>query len=221
MPLIMIFTMIALVSFALFYYGTGKDKRVLLLLPWGLLIGSLAYAGFFQKTDTLPPRIVVVIVPAVLYVIWLYRKLPVQHLASRVLLSIHILRVPVELVLYRLYHTGKIPVIMTFEGWNFDILVGITAALLWLYTLITGRNISHKLFKVWNILGLVFLGIIVCVATLSAPSPVQTLAFDRPNLAIISFPFTLLPAVIVPVVLLSHLLCLKAMGHAVKTGATP
>lgn len=46
---------------------------------------------------------------------------------------------------------------------------------------------------------------IVIRALLSFPSPMQQLAFDQPNRAIIYFPFIWLPTVVVPIILFSHL----------------
>lgn len=40
------------------------------------------------------------------------------------------------------------------------------------------------------------------------------IGFDQPNVALLSFPYTWLPAVVVPTVLLSHLLCLKKKSSA-------
>lgn len=203
-----IFLVIVFLSLVLFYYGTGKDKKVLLFFSlWTAAIGIASGSGFFGH-NTLPPRILVVIIPAVIYTVWLYWYLRDHQLQPGILLSVHILRIPVELVLYRLYVLGKVPVLMTFEGWNLDILTGSSALLLWLYLIATRKGLSSRLFRIWNISGLLFLGIIVGIALLSAPSPVQQLAFDRPNRALLEFPYTLLPAVVVPIVLLSHLLCL-------------
>ena len=204
------FMVIVLLALLLFYVGTGKDKRVLyFFLVWATITGTLSGVGFFSVTAALPPRIAWVMIPAVLYVIWFYRNLTTDKIQIDTLLAIHVLRIGVELVLLGLYRQGRVPVLMTFEGWNFDILSGVTAVLLLLYRLFTGQGINHTVFLVWNILGLVFVAIIVSIATLSAPSPLQQLAFEQPNRAVLDFPYTLLPAVIVPVVVLSHLLSLK------------
>jgi hypothetical protein len=52
---------------------------------------------------------------------------------------------------------------------------------------------------------------IVVNAALSAPSVVQQFAFEQPNIAILYFPFNLLPAVIVPLVLFSHLAAIRQL----------
>lgn len=204
------FIAITCLSVVLFYFGTGKqNKGFLLYTCWILGIAVLSWLGFFKNTTAMPPRILLVIIPAIIFVIHSFRKIELVGLKRNYLIGIHILRIPVELILFQLYLQGKIPVIMTFAGWNFDILMGISAAIILGWTIITEKEINPNFFRLWNIVGIVFLTIIVGTAILSAPSPIQQLAFDQPNLAILQFPYTLLPAVVVPVVLLSHLLCLK------------
>jgi hypothetical protein len=95
---------------------------------------------------------------------------------------------------------------MTFSGWNFDILTGISAFLLLLYIVLTKRKLNSLFFLVWNIIGILFLLIIVSLAILSAPFPIQQFAFNQPNIAVLEFPYCFLPTCVVPIVLLSHLL---------------
>lgn len=63
----------------------------------------------------------------------------------------------------------------------------------------------------WNFLGLALLIVIVVLAVLSAKTPLQQFAFDRPNIAVAYFPFNWLPSVVVPIVLLSHLAALRQL----------
>ena len=43
------------------------------------------------------------------------------------------------------------------------------------------------------------------MALRSFPSPLQSMAFDQPNRAIMYFPFVWLPSIVVPIVLFSHI----------------
>ncbi|MBK6267162.1 hypothetical protein JKA74_19110 [Marivirga sp. S37H4] len=201
---------ITLLSLVLFFLGTGKDKKVLIFFSlWAVFIAVLSYSGFFLNTETLPPRMLLVIVPAIFYTIYFYKKIEIAKVKRNVLVAIHIVRLPVEITLYQLFLHGKVPVIMTYEGWNFDIVIGLSAIMLVFYLAFVKRNINKRLLRIWNILGIGFLTVIVMIAILSLPSPIQQLAHEQPNVAILEFPFTLLPAVVVPIVLLSHLLILK------------
>lgn len=204
------FILIALIAPALYIVATGKPSAGLIAyLLWVLVVCTLCYNGFFNITDTLPPRMLLVIAPAIVFVIYNYKTIHTQQLDYPLLISLHILRIPVEITLYRLCLLGKLPLIMTFKGYNFDILMGVSAIAILLWWLLVKGRINAAIFKLWNIAGILFLAIIVSMAILSAPSPIQLLAFDQPNVALLQFPFVLLPALVVPLVLLSHLLCLK------------
>jgi hypothetical protein len=61
---------------------------------------------------------------------------------------------------------------------------------------------------VFNLIGLGLLINIVTIAVLSLPTPMQRFGFDRPNIAVLYFPYVLLPTVIVPIVLFAHLAAL-------------
>lgn len=223
----LIFISTSIAAIALFWLGTGKSKAVLAAgLLWWMAVALLSATGFFQHTKYALPRVMLAVnLPAILYVIWMYRQLPVSRISENHLLAVHMLRVPVELVLYRLFLEGKVPLVMTFKGWNPDIITGISAIVLLLYTLYTGKSLNRRLFRIWNIAGIIFLAIIVTIAVLSAPSPLQQFAYHQPNVAILQFPYTLLPGMVVPLVLLSHLLCLKSSSSrktaSHSTGASP
>jgi hypothetical protein len=203
-----LFLLITLMSLLLFYLGTGKNKHFLLIFPaWLIISGSLALAGVFERNTVLLPAAMLFTISLVIYIL---KRSPVQKLNMKYLLAVHILRVPVELTLYELCLQRKIPELMTFNGWNFDILMGISAFILLVILLWKGR-LNPRLFLAWNITGLFFLLFIVGLAILTSPLPVQQFAFDQPNVAVLSFPYCFLPFVVVPVVLMSHVLLLKKL----------
>ena len=105
---------------------------------------------------------------------------------------------------------------MTFEGRNFDIIAGITAPLI-AYFGFTIEKLSRQIILVWNFICLGLLINIVATALLSAPSPLQKLAFDQPNIAILNFPFSWLPTFIVPVVLFGHLVSIRQLTRRQTT----
>ncbi|MFD2555125.1 hypothetical protein [Sphingobacterium tabacisoli] len=123
---------------------------------------------------------------------------------------LNIVRIPVELVLFWLFLNGAIPELMTFEGRNFDIIAGITAPIVAYFGLVKGK-VNRKIILGWNFVCLGLLMNIVIHAFLSAPSPVQKIAFEQPNIAILNFPFSWLPTFIVPVVLFGHLVSIRQL----------
>jgi hypothetical protein len=178
------------------------------ILPfWLILQATIATTGFYRITETNPPRLILfAILPAILVIIglFIFSRETIEKLPLKTITLIHIIRIPVEIVLYWLFQNGQIPQVMTFEGRNFDILIGITAPFIaWL----TFRNdkINKPLLIVWNLLGLILLFNIVTHAALSLPSPLQQISFEQPNRAVLYFPFIWLPSSIVPIVLFCHL----------------
>jgi len=199
-----IFLLITLLTLYLIYLATGKNKKLILLfVVWQVVIGCMAIAGTFIIRPNLFP---IIMGCTILLTFFCFRKVDEQKLNLVFLLSIHVLRFPVEIILYVLYLQQKVPDLMTFSGWNFDILIGISALMLLLYVFFSRRKLNKHFFLIWNVTGIAFLLFIVSLAVLSSPLPIQQLAFDQPNVAVLEFPYCFLPTCVVPIVLLSHLL---------------
>lgn len=172
----------------------------------------VASRGFYHVTDTLPPRFLLLIAPAMLTVVLLMTtsrgRAWMRLMRPERLTLLHTVRVPVELTLWLLAGYGAIPTLMTFEGRNWDILAGLTAPIVY-YLYFKRQTLSRRSFVLWNVVSLATLANIVGHAILSAPSPFQKLAFDRPNIAIQYVPYVWLPSLVVPVVLFAHLASLS------------
>ena len=205
-----LFIGITLVTLILFYFGTGKNKVALITgILWLTTVGAIASTGYFENMSSKPPSFLWLIMVAIVLSIFFYKKVDSTKISPVFLIAVHTIRLPVELVLYQLFLLKLVPVLMTYYGWNFDIVMGISAILILIYWFLTGKKPGKHFLMVWNIMGLIFLSIIVTIAILSSKLPVQQLAFDQPNIAIPRFPFIYLPAYIVPVVCLSHILLMK------------
>lgn len=191
-----------------------------LLAFWLILQAMLGIGGFYLKTDGMPPRLILFgVIPALILIICYFlfaRENFIERLPLRILTFIHIIRIPVEIVLLWLFQQKLIPQIMTFEGRNFDILAGISAPLIaWLA--FRNKKVNRTLLIVWNFLVLGLLFNIVITAVLSFPFGFQQFGFDQPNRAVLYFPFNLLPTVVVPLVLFSHLISLwKLFKNSLK-----
>lgn len=190
-------------------FDTTPAKIVIFLISFSIFLQAiLALGGFYQNTSTVPPRLFLfAVLPALLLIISLFifaRKSFIEPLPLKILTVLHIIRIPVELILHSLYENKMIPQIMTFEGWNFDILSGITAPIVF-WLAFRGGKTNRTLLIIWNIFALLLLINIVTIAILSVASPIQRFAFEQPNRAVLFFPFIWLAAIIVPIVLFSHL----------------
>jgi hypothetical protein len=125
------------------------------------------------------------------------------------------IRIPVEITLWWLFLYNQVPVEMTFEGRNFDILAGITAPLI-AYFVFTKRKWSKKIALIWNVICLLLLLNIVALAFLSLPTPFQQLALENPNWGILYFPYLWLASFVAPAVLFSHLVSIYQLKSLSK-----
>lgn len=133
-----------------------------------------------------------------------------DQLNIKTLTLLHTIRIPVELVLFWLFMHKAIPELMTFEGRNFDILSGITAPIVYYFVFIKKKT-NTKFLVFWNFICLGLVITIAINAVLSLPTPFQQFAFEQPNVALLQFPFTLLPSVLVPMVVFSHLASIRQL----------
>lgn len=187
-------------------YDTIAAKTVVFLISfWLFFQGIFALYGFYKLNPTNLPFVGVL--PTVLLIVALFifaRKSFIEPLPLKTLTLLSVVRIPVELCIFWLFQNKLMPQIMTFEGWNFDILSGITAIFITWFAF-RGGNINRPILIAWNIFALLLLINIVTIAVLSAPLPIQKFAFEQPNVAVLYFPFIWLPTIIVPIVLFSHL----------------
>lgn len=216
-----IFILTTVLAIWMLFKASG-NKALFLFVP--LILAALqalgAKTGMFHNTLQTPPFILFVPMASILCIALLFvfksgRKM-LSALSLKQLTALHVVRIPVELVLYMLFLEKQVPELMTFAGQNPDILSGITAPLV---MLLFFRN--HKINKtaliIWNVLCLMLLFNIVIRAVLSLPTPFQQLGFDQPNIAILSFPYIWLPGIVVPIVLLSHLAALRQLFQTKKS----
>jgi heme/copper-type cytochrome/quinol oxidase subunit 4 len=213
LPVIFILTVLMTLFFL--YRGTGRSAAFTMIVFILALIQSVVgLSGFFTYTNSNPPRFALLLAIPLLIMLILFitprGRTMIDRFDPKWLTWLHIVRIPVELTLLGLFLHGKIPGIMTFEGRNLDIISGLTAPLIiWLGY--QQRKLPKIFLITWNLACLALLVNILIIAVLTLPTPFQQLAFDQPNVGVLYFPFVMLPGIVVPAVLLSHLVCLRAL----------
>lgn len=219
----LVFILTTFLTVFLFYKAANNSLRTLLIILFWLIIQAvISLQGFYTVTTTVPPRFMLLVLPPLLLTAILFftakGRQYIDNLNLKILTFLHIVRIAVEIVLFWLYIHKTIPLLMTFEGRNFDIISGLTAPLIFYFGFIK-KNIHKKILLLWNIACLVLLINIVIIAILSAPFSFQKFAFDQPNIAVLYFPFVWLPCCIVPLVLFSHLVLIKQLLNYNKAKA--
>jgi hypothetical protein len=207
-------------SLVLFYSKTENTRSkitniIVCLTIWLLVQMIISFKNFYSEdTFSFPPRFALLVLPPLITVLLLFitrsGRIFIDSLPLLNLTYLHIVRIPVELVLYWLFINKKVPELMTFAGRNFDILSGITAPLIAFFG-IKKKLFGNKILLAWNFICLALLLNIVINAVLSAPFAFQKFAFDQPNVAVLYYPFTWLPCFIVPVVLFCHLASIRIL----------
>jgi hypothetical protein len=209
-----LFVLTTLLSVFLFYKANPKSYTALVvILLWLVLQSQIARTGFYTVM-TMPPRFPLLVGPALLCIILLLvipkgRRF-LDSLDAKWLTLLHVVRIPVEIVLFYLFLYKVIPQEMTFEGRNFDILSGITAPFIYYFGYVK-QKLNRAVLLCWNFLCLGLLLNIVLNAIFALPYPFQKIAFDQPNIAVMYFPFIWLPCLIVPLVLLAHLVVIRKL----------
>lgn len=210
-PLFIVTTALSIILFA--QATPSRNFTMVFLLSWGLLMGVIANSGFFLDTSARPPRILFMMVPVlvVLSVFFISKKGRgiIDQMNLRALTLVHVVRIPVEIILMLLAIYKTIPQLLTYEGRNFDIIMGLTALpMVWL---IFRKGVNRKFLLWWNVAGVILLLNVVIHGVLSLPLPFQVFGFDQPNVAMLHAPYNLLPGVIVPVVMFSHLASIRLL----------
>jgi hypothetical protein len=203
-----LFLLTVILTVGIFHFANGKPtKLTFFILIWSLVHSILAYTGFYEKTDLIPPRFLLILIPVLLFIIFGLTKKRLNWITQkrRTDLStfLHTIRIPVEIILFYLFMDKMLPELMTFKGRNFDILAGISAPLigiLWLK-----KIINRNALIIWNVFGLFLILFVFINGILSSELPIQIFGFEQPTKAINYFPFVLLPATIVPIVIYMHI----------------
>lgn len=194
-----------------------------LLIGWLAFQAALSLNGFYYTNPSeFPPRFPVLILIPFLVILLLITTSKgrqfIDSLPLEKLTMLHIVRIPVELTLFGLFLHHAVPELMTFEGRNPDIFSGLTAPIvLWLF--FRKGKIHQTGLLIWNLVCLGLLINIVINAIFSAPFAFQKQAFDQPNIAVLFFPFSLLPSFVVPVVLFCHLASIRQLITGKSSGA--
>lgn len=197
---------------------------IILMLFWIGLQSGLGMSAFYTVIDPPTPRFPLLLVPPILAIVALFvtnkGRALLDSLDIRTLTLFHVIRIPVEIVLFWLYTEKAVPELMTFAGRNFDILSGLSAPVIYYFGFVNNR-VNHPLLLVWNLVCLVLVINIMVIGLLSSPTPFQQFAFEQPNIAIQYFPFNLLPACLVPLVILAHLSAIRQLSRPVRATSAP
>ena len=203
--------------------GSGLQTPALLgLLTWVGYATAMGYWGARRLGSGTPPLPVFFIVPAVALVVFMARSSFGGRLAgglpAAVFIGLESFRIVVELFLHQLWLEGLVPKMLTFEGANFDIVIGASAPIIaWLVS----TRISRRVAIGWNVVGILMLLNVIVRSVLTTPGPTHLITSDLANRAITQFPYTFIPAFLAPLALLLHVLSIRALARDELTNPLP
>jgi hypothetical protein len=189
-----------------------------LLGTWFIAVTAAAVAGAWL--DPAVPRPLGYLIPAMLLALVLWRagwlQAAVQALSPSAIPWLQTLRIGGGLTLFAAWASGFAPWGWVAAAGTGDILVGLGAAAV-AALLGTGLAWSRSAAIVWNVFGLVDIAHTMVRGLLSAPGPQQRIFETPANLVPVVFPFIYLPAFIVPLTILLHILSLQQLARIRRT----
>jgi len=172
--------------------GSIFRRTAVLIAAWVILLGLLSVRGFFANFSALPPRLIFALLPPLVLVLFFVRsragKEILQQIPPQWLIYLQSFRILVEIALWLLVRRGLLPVQMSFEGRNFDILIGLSAFPVGYYCMVK-KTWPPVVALLYNITGLVMLVNVVTITTLSMPTPLHVFHNQPDSSVVTRFPF--------------------------------
>jgi hypothetical protein len=193
-----------------------KSRIITFLILWLLVVSVASLSGFAGNFNLFPFNIgPLLIAPLVIILIITFSKNLadiLQHISYKEVIRLQVFRLFVEILLWMFFIQNIVPVQMTFEGRNFDVISGITAPIV-AYLIPYNR----KFLIGWNILCLGLLINIVTVAVLSMPTPFRVFDNEPANTIVAQFPVIFLPTFLVPLAYTLSFFSLKQLWSSNKS----
>lgn len=181
---------------------------------WLAYVAALSWFEVLKTVPGRPPGILLVFAPIILFIALVvirsrWGRIAALAIPLALLHGLQVFRIGVELFLLRFWELGLAPRMLTYEGANVDILVGLSAPFV---AFITNRSgVGLRVALVWNVVGLLALANVIVRSVLTAPGPLNILASDVPNTFVSTFPYSLLPGLFPPLAITLHILSIKAI----------
>lgn len=192
-----------------------RARRHTLLAALGVVgfltfLAVLALTGVLARFDLRPPPLMLWMVSTLGSAVALGLSPLGKRLSELPLVALvgfQAFRLPLELVMHRAAVEGVMPSVMSYGGYNFDIVSGATALVLGV-ALARGA-VPKAVIVAWNVLGSVLLAVIVTVAFLATPL-VRAFGEAQINAWITQFPYSWM-AVMVSGALLGHVVLARRL----------
>jgi hypothetical protein len=191
------------------------------LAIWLVYVGLFSSLGYMGDPSLRPPGIVWAVGPTVLFIVFVVRSNIGAHVAAAIplwlILGFESFRIGVELLIHRLWEDGLLPKLLTYEGGNVDMFVGLSAPII-AWIAVTGR-LGLWLAMGWNVLGLLSLANAAAGAVLTGP--LKLISTEVPNVAMGIFPYAFIPGFLAPLAVTLHVLAIRAIAARLRDTRSP
>ncbi|SNY94971.1 hypothetical protein [Flagellimonas pacifica] len=194
--------------------GVAPSKRnsalaitIIGTLSWLTLQFFVWNTGFYYDLS-LPPRIPLFMVfPVFLFIALLLFRNRNRNIIVAIPIALPIavqsFRAVIEVLFYFTFSSGVLPIQVTFEGANYDVLIGLSAIVIAIYA--NRPNASAKVLVVWNIIGILVVLFAAFIFITSFYFPAIWGNTGIP-IAFNQFPYLLLPTFLMPFAVFLHVL---------------
>jgi hypothetical protein len=194
------------------------------LAIWLGVLAVLAGQGYFLDFDSMPPRLALAgLLPLAAGLLMLPTHGTRHFLAvtpPERLVYLQSFRILMEIILWALSVQGRAPKLMTFEGRNFDILIGLTAIPIgWM--VVERRAWPAWVGSAWNVAGIIVLANVVIHAQLALPTPFRAFVTEPTTAFLATFPYIWLPGFLVPFAFWLHAGSLVQLARRPRTSNAP
>ncbi len=192
------------------------------MIVWLGATAALAQSGVLADWTALPPRRPLLPLTAFGTLVLLgltraFRRL-LAELPPWQPVALQTFRVGVELAFWRLHAEGVAPVQVTFEGRNFDALVGLTAPAV--AAGIAFGWLGPRMTIAWNLFGLATLFNAIGTVATSTPGPLHLSWKEEPFTAIAAWPVVWIPALLAPAAIFLHVVSIRQSLGRLTASAT-
>jgi hypothetical protein len=235
-PVVLVFVVLPVLLLLMLAWGTaaasrrlgepasaGQRRAALVVLAgaaWMATTWVIASSGVLKAWDRRPPPFAVMVVAifALGFTIAFspFGRRLATGLPLWILIASQSFRLPLELAMHGMYERGVMPVQMSYSGYNFDIVTGISAIVV--AVLVKTRVGGARLAALWNIVGVALLANILGIAIASTPV-FAAFGPEQLNVWVFEPPFVWLPAVMVLAALAGHLLVFRALAASHRSAA--
>lgn len=197
-----------------------RKKILTFILPfliWYIYLFLIERSGILLSMEMPPKFPLLIFSPFVIFLIIFYfrnrKNKSVQAIPIKWPIYFQSFRVFVELLILYTFFSGIIPKSASFEGYNYDILMGLTAPIVALLVYRT-NNLKKRVAYFWNMVGIIMIlwvGFIIA-SSLYFPTiwgGAESLVSDD----FLKFPYLLLPAFLAPMGIFMHVIALIQLSN--------